>query len=378
MYDYLIIGAGSAGCAIAHFLNKAGKSVAIIDRDGVASGASGAAGAFLSPLAGKKNPYNSFVNDSLTFSLDFYEKLSSESFIKKGVLRVADENFSKDSLNELENEYYSSQKLRTISSDFKDIEGFFYKEAAYINPSEILHKMIEGCDLYIKEIIELKYEDEIYSADGVKTKNIILTQGVSNSLVDSPYIGLSPIFGLRLDAKTTTKVPFNIHKSISISTNKKDNTIAIGATQQRHDSSEIFCNTSCDKCSFYVDDEKAQVEYLLNKANELIELKDLEVIKTYTGARSSIKSYFPVVGKLVDYNASLKKYPSIKNGTMIPKESLLYHPNIYIINALGSRGFVFAPYLAKILSQYLLENLEIPSEISTQKLFFKYARKKVA
>jgi glycine/D-amino acid oxidase-like deaminating enzyme len=377
VYDYLIVGAGAAGCAIAHFLKKAGKSVAIIDRDGVAFGASGAAGAFLSPLAGKKNLYNSFVNDSLSFSLDFYKELSSESFIKKGVLRVADENFSKDRLNEIENEHYSSEKLQALSIDFKEIDGFFYKDAGHINPAEISKKMIEGCDFYKKEILELKYENTIYNADGIKAKNIILTQGVSSSLVDAPYIELSPIFGLRIDAKTSTKIPFNIHKSISISTNKRDNTIAIGATQQRHDSKEMLCNTSCDKCSFYVDDEKAQVEYLLEKASELIELRDLEVIKIYKGARASIKSYFPVVGELIDYDATLEKYPSIKNGTKIPKGSLLYHPNIFIINALGSRGFVFAPYLAKILSQYLLEKTEIPEEISTQKLFFKYARKKV-
>ena len=376
MYDYLIVGAGAAGCAIAHFLKKAGKSVAIIDRDGIASGASGAAGAFLSPLAGKKNLYNSFVNDSLSFSLDFYEKLSSESFIKKGVLRVADENFSKDRLNEIENEHYSSEKLQALSIDFKEIDGFFYKDAGHINPAEISKKMVEGCDFYKKEILELKYENTIYNADGIKAKNIILTQGVSSSLVDAPYIELSPIFGLRIDAKTSTKIPFNIHKSISISTNKRDNTITIGATQQRHDSKEMLCNTSCDKCSFYVDDEKAQVEYLLEKASELIELRDLEVIKIYKGARASIKSYFPVVGELIDYDATLEKYPSIKNGTKIPKESLLYHPNIFIINALGSRGFVFAPYLAKILSQYLLEKTDIPEEISTQKLFFKYVRKK--
>lgn len=376
MYDYLIIGAGAAGCGIAHFLKEAGKNVAIIDRDGVASGASGAAGAFLSPLAGKKNPYNSFVNDSLTFSLDFYEKLSSSSLIKNGVLRVADENFSKDSLNEIENEFYSSEKLQTLSNDFKDIEGFYYKDAGHINPSEIAKKMIEDCDFYKIDVTDLKYEDGVYEASSIKAKNIILTQGVSTSLIDAPYIELSPIFGLRLDAKTTTKIPFNIHKSISISTNKHDSTIAIGATQQRHDASFMECNTTCDKCSFYVDSEKEQVEYLLAQAKELIDLKDLEVVKTYKGARASIKSYFPVVGELIDYEASLKKYPSISNGTKIPKESLLYHPNLYIINALGSRGFVFAPYLAKILSQHLLEKKDIPDEISAQKLFFKYARKK--
>jgi len=75
IYDFLIIGAGSAGCSTAYFLRKSGKKVAIIDREGIAGGASGVAGAFLSPLPGKQNLYNTFVNDALNFSIDFYEKL---------------------------------------------------------------------------------------------------------------------------------------------------------------------------------------------------------------------------------------------------------------------------------------------------------------
>lgn len=63
IYDFLIIGAGSAGCCMAYFLNKEGKSVALTDREGIAGAASGAAGAFLSPLPGQKNIYNSLVNE---------------------------------------------------------------------------------------------------------------------------------------------------------------------------------------------------------------------------------------------------------------------------------------------------------------------------
>ncbi len=75
VYDFLIIGAGSAGCCSALFFNKkVGKKVAIVDREGIAGGASGAAGAFLSPLPGKKNTYNTFVNEALNF---FYRFLRS-------------------------------------------------------------------------------------------------------------------------------------------------------------------------------------------------------------------------------------------------------------------------------------------------------------
>jgi glycine/D-amino acid oxidase-like deaminating enzyme len=378
IYDYLIIGAGSAGCCVAHFLHQEGKSVAIVDREGIAGGASGAAGAFLSPLPGKKNLYNSLVNDALNFSIDFYKNLLPNIVEKKGVLRIPNNNFNKDKLAQsyIKYSYYDTQKLKNISKNFMDIDGYFYENAAVIEPTEISKKLIENCDFYKKDIKKLDFKDGIYNIDEIKAKNIILAQGVSTSLVEIPYMKISPIFGLRIDVKTTTKIPFNIHKSISVSTNKQDGTVSIGATHERHDNAILECLTTCDKCPFYVNSEQGQIETLLKQAQELIKLEDLKVVKIYKGARATIKSYFPVIGKVIDYEKSLEKYPSIKNGTKIPPDSLEYFENLYIINALGSRGFVFGPYLAKILTQNILHNTPIQKEISTQKLFYKTARAK--
>ncbi|WP_294961866.1 FAD-dependent oxidoreductase, partial [Sulfurimonas sp.] len=136
IYDYIIIGAGSAGCSTAYFLAKSGKKVALVDREGIAGGASGAAGAFLSPLPGKKNNYNTLVNEALNFSIDFYEKLISSSVNKKGVLRVANDNFSKEKLenNDIAYEYFDNKELNNISKKFQNIDGYFYKDAAVIEP----------------------------------------------------------------------------------------------------------------------------------------------------------------------------------------------------------------------------------------------------
>ncbi|MFA6195704.1 MAG: FAD-dependent oxidoreductase [Sulfurimonas sp.] len=377
IYDFLIIGAGSAGSAMAYFLHKEGKSVALADREGIAGGASGAAGAFLSPLPGQKNIYNSLVNDALDFSLDFYKTFLLEAVDAKGVLRVANDNFTQDKLaqNNIKYDYFDTQKLKSISDDFMNIDGYFYENAAVVEPIQICKKLTQECDFYKKDIKELSFKDGFYSVDEVRARNIILAQGVSKPLVEIPYMKIAPIFGLRIDVQTTTKIPFNIHKSISISTNKQDGTVSIGATHERHDSAKMECISTCDKCAFYANSEQSQVQTLLKQADELIKLKDLEIVKIYKGARATIKSYFPVIGKAVNYERSLEKYPSLKNGTKIPQESLSYYPNLYIINALGSRGFVFAPYLAKILTQNILHNEPIPKEITTQKLFFKMARK---
>ena len=378
IYDFLIIGAGSAGSNCAYALNKAGKKVAIVDKEGIAKGASGAAGAFLSPLPGKKNPYNSLVNSALDYSIDFYEKLLPDTLRKKGVLRVSNDNFDKDKLegNELDYKYLDSNELLKSSNKFKDIDGYFYSNAAILNPSDICEYLVKDCDFYQKNVDELKRIDGYYHFEDLKAKNIILAQGVNTPLINYPYVKISPMFGLKIDVKTSTNVPFNIHKSISVSANKKDGTVAIGATQQNHSSVATECATTCDKCPFYVDNDKEDIESLIKQSKELIKLDNLEIVKISKGARATIKSYFPVVGKIIDYDSSIKKYPSIKNGTKIPEELLEYYPNIYTINALGSRGFVFGPYLANILKENILDEVDIPKDISLEKLFYKMARTK--
>lgn len=376
-YDFLIIGAGSAGCNIAHYLQKKGKKIAIADKEGVAGGGSGAAGAFLSPLPGKENLYNTFINNALEFSLKFYEEFSLDAIVKKGVLRVANENFDTEKLkkNSIKNRYYTHDELQEISQNFNSIDGYFYENAAILNPHEICKKLIEKCDFYKEDIKELVYEDGFYLFKNSKAKNVILAQGVIKPLIKTPYMEISPIFGVKIDVKTTTKIPFNIHKSISISTNTNDDLVAIGATKERHDTSKMECLTSCEKCDFYVNSEQGQIETLLREANELIKLENLEVVKIYRGARATIKSYFPTIGRAINYEESLKKHPSIKNGTKIPSDLLEYFPSIYLINALGSRGFVVAPYLAELLGENILNNTKIPKELSSENLFYKMARK---
>ncbi|MEE8588138.1 MAG: FAD-dependent oxidoreductase [Sulfurimonadaceae bacterium] len=378
IYDFLIIGAGSAGCNCAYALNKAGQKVAIVDKEGVAKGASGAAGAFLSPLPGKKNSYNSLVNNALKYSIDFYESLIPQAITKKGVLRVPSDNFDKIKLKEnaLEYEYKDTKKLQDISKSFRNIDGYLYRNAAVINPSEVCNKLIEGCDFYIQDVQELVFKDGIYRIEGLKAKNIILTQGVNTPIVNYPYVNISPVFGVKIDVNSSTKVPFNIHKSISISADKQDGTISIGATKQNHFGEQLVCTTTCDKCMFYINNDEEDVKSLLNQADELIDLHDLEVVEIHKGARATIKSYFPVVGKIINYENSIKKYPSIKNGTKIPGDLLEYYPNIYTVNALGSRGFVFGPYLANILKENILDGIDIPKEISLEKHFYKMARTK--
>ena len=109
----------------------------------------------LQELPGKKNIYNSLVNDALDFSLDFYKTLLAEAVDAKGVLRVVNDNFTQDKLvqNNIKYDYFDNQKLKSISDDFMNIDGYFYENAAVIEPIQICKKLTQECDFYKKDII---------------------------------------------------------------------------------------------------------------------------------------------------------------------------------------------------------------------------------
>lgn len=126
----------------------------------------------MSPLAGVENSYNRFINSALEYALEFYEKEVPNSIVKKGVLRVANDNFDTTKLqtNSIKNRFISTNELKEISQNFTKIDGYFYENAAILNPHEVCKKLIENCDFYSLHVEALRYEDGFYLFDDFKSK----------------------------------------------------------------------------------------------------------------------------------------------------------------------------------------------------------------
>jgi glycine/D-amino acid oxidase-like deaminating enzyme len=356
MLDFAIIGGGVSGVNIAYLLSSK-YSVAIFTKETLGDGASGAAGAFLSPLLGKKNPYNIFVNEALNYSLEFYSKLNLDFFYKTNLFRIPN---SKIPLQKLLDD---SKIFDSKEYSFNKIDGVLLENAGVIDSIKALKYLSKNIEVHENfEVKKLEFINNRWIIDDkIEAKNIILTTGASKHLLNSNSIDITPYFGQRIEIETSTKVPFNIHKDISISKTKDGNRVTIGATKDRDAKLNIY---------------KEHSQKLLDSANEIIKLEDIKIIDEKSGYRATLKSYFPVVGKIIDEDKSIEKFPHILNGTYVPNNKLIYYPNSYIINGVGSRGFVLAPYLAKILFEYIENQTEIDKNISTQKLFFKWARRK--
>ena len=98
--EVVIVGGGIAGCAVAYYLTTLGVKPIVVEREGVASAASGYAqgGLYLMSGAGLDGPLYPFAVESLRLHQDLYPMLKEETEIdsqlsSKSVLAIAfDEN----------------------------------------------------------------------------------------------------------------------------------------------------------------------------------------------------------------------------------------------------------------------------------------------
>jgi len=382
-YDYIIIGAGIAGCSTAYFLNKYSKSVLLIDKnEKVAFGASGAAGAFLSPLLGKPNKLKDLITKSLKFSTSFYRDLNSKSFSNDGVCRIPKNNEDREKFNS----YKPYMDFEYSELD----EGYFFNIGSWINPLEI-------CELLTKDIKKkLNYDvSSIIQADKswilnnqIKAKKIILCTGANTKLIKEDYFDIRAVWGQKIDILTSTCVDINYHKECSISRALKEDDknlfkVSIGATHHRLDCDKNICNYCVEVAKLNKDCSKCYTKETVNKdslklidlADDIIKLDDVNVIDVKIGARASSTDYFPMLGRLIDSNKSFEKFPHLINGTHIKEEMLEKIENLYVLNGVGGRGFVLSPYLANELVENIVSNKKLDETISTYRLFKRWAKK---
>lgn len=357
-YDYVIIGAGISGCSVAYELAKYNDNILLIDKNiDVATGASGAAGAFLSPLLGKPNLFKDLVTKSLKYSTTFYQKNFPKYFNNCGTTRIPQ---NKDD----EEKFQSYIPFMDFEYEKED-KGYYFKIGSVLDSFEICKEMILSCkdnveEKFSYEVTKLKYKNDIWLLnDEIETKNIIFTSGSDVSLIDQFYLKIRSVWGQRIDITTSTTFPHNYHKACSISQSKFLNDdkykVSIGATHHR----DVDGITDIDANSLE----------LLSKANNIKKLDDVNIVNHHIGARACSVDYFPIVGNIIDSKKTLEEFPYLVNGTNVKTKRFSRFKNAYILTGVGGRGFVLAPYLAKELVNNIINSEEIDNSIKIDRLF---------
>jgi len=344
-FDFIIIGGGIAGLLAAYELKE--YNTLLIDEDGIlTSGASAAAGAFLFPKVGFDTAYTRFINNAIVDSLKFYEKAGVNTH-KIGVTLLPRDERDIEKFKKYEKE---------IRLPFeKKYGGFFFKDGGVVFPEDVKEKI--KVDYEAVQVKDLYKEGEYWRVGGYKTKNVILATG-HKALIDIPYINIRPIWGERIEGRGEIKevLPCHFHKNCSLT--EINGMIKIGATHKRN----------CPDCR----ENEEEAYELIDKAKEIVDIQNFKISKIIGGFRAASVDYFPVVGKIIDVDETLKMNPKIVKGEK-PK-FLSFIEGLYIVNGMGGRGFSNAYACAKALKKHIVENKDL-GILDSKRLFIKWARK---
>ncbi len=376
-FDFIIIGGGIAGLLTAYELRE--YNTLLIDENGVlTSGASAAAGAFLFPKVGFNTTYTEFINNAIISALRFFKSVGVDTH-----------NFGVTILPRDERDIEKFKRYeKDISLPYeKRNGGFFFKDGGVVFPQDVKEKI--NIDYEIKKIDNIHKNGDYWRVGEYKTKNVILATG-HKTLIDIPYINIRAVWGERIEGKgelrmengelriekgelrienersefghlksggvENGKLNMLFHKNCSVGV--IDGMIKIGATHKRN----------CLECK---ENEEEALE-LIEKAREIIDIRNFKISKIIGGFRAASVDYFPIIGKIIDTNKTLKNNPKIIKGE-IPK-TINYIDGLYIINGMGGRGFSNAYICAKALKEHILNGKDL-GVLDTKRLFIKWARR---
>ncbi len=123
-------------------------------------------------------------------------------------------------------------------------------------------------------------------------------------------------------------------------------------------------------------DIKAGRAELLEKAQKTLLLNNIEIIRDYTGLRSGSNDYLPILGPLIDAEATFQKHPKLREASaVVDPGQYVYYPGLTMINGSGGYGFVLAPYLAEMLSDHLINGRAIDTQLLPERFFTRWIKK---
>ena len=335
MYDFIIVGTGSAGAHTAYFLAKYGAKVAVVEQYEIGAGGSGAAGAFISPRIGKGGPIQRWTNEAFRYCVEFYK--NSPHFYPTGLLRLPKdgEDFS--------------QVMMDVEYELKD-GGFFFPQAGVLKAKPHLEALLKNIDVIYTKAYP-KFGKGVVEVAGRKAKHLILATGAWDELLDVAYLRIGKTSGVRFDLRSDLALPYSIHKKVSISANL-DGIVSIGATHQRLDTPS----------------RPQPLSMLFEEAKKMVGEFRYRIEQMYCGVRSSVNDHLPIVGELASALPKVKNFKHF-DFAQIPKR------NVSIVGGLGGRGFVFGPFVGDMLARHLIDNEPIPKELDVDRYVVRYLKK---
>ncbi|WGD33653.1 FAD-binding oxidoreductase [Olleya sp. YS] len=337
--DYIIVGCGLAGISFAEKLKSNNKSFVVFDDNSQQS--SIVAGGLYNPVTLKRFTPVWKSEKQLDLALPVYQKLEKDLKIqldykiavKRRFASIEEQNdwFSRSDrpgLKPFLNTTLSENNNPKIKAEFKLGEVL---QTGRIDTKLLIKKYRQALsknELFITNRFD--YDKLIMDDNGIQYKNIrakhiIFAEGFG--VKRNPFFNQLPLQGSKGQLLTIHAPDLNLDyvlKSSVFIIPLGDNMYRIGATYEQN-----------DKTNKTTQEAK---ELLLNRLKTFTDF-DFEVVNHVAGVRPTVKDRKPLVGRHQTHN------------------------NVYVLNGMGSRGVMIAPYIANQLYNCIENNTPLDSEI---------------
>lgn len=345
--DYIIVGAGLAGLSFAHICLKNKKSVVVIDNAQRTS--SKVAGGMFNPVVLKRFTSIWEADAQLKLADAFYpeiEQMLNATFYHKLPI------YRKFATVEEQNNWFlacdhpvTAPYLNTtlFKEHFPFIKSDYYFGEVYNTGFLNVNLFVQSYQKYLFEermIItesfqyeDLMISDSFVSYKNIQAKQIVFAEGFS--MLNNPFFNYLPLDGTKGELLYVKIPDLKLHSII------KSNVFIIPVGNDIYKVGATY--NWQDKTDDLTEDAKQE---LVEGLEKLID-GSYEIIEHVAGVRPTVKDRRPLVG--LHYK----------------------HKNTYILNGLGTRGVLLAPYLADKLFLNIENNVPLDPNINVARYYKK-------
>lgn len=364
IYDFCILGAGLAGLSLADSLSEAEATTVVIDKSGVAAGASGTPGALVNPATGRRATKAWRAEDCYKAISENLQKVSAFAgpdkpfYHNNGLLRPAlmgkmarkmRKQYDKTSWPDGWCIWKNESEIKEIHPGINCVDGGLWLPIGLsVNSGEYLAAYAayleeQGVNFILHADVRVKPDKNSWIVDtgdaNILTKNLVFATGFRT--INNQYWNWLPIHSIKgqLAEFELPEGKLSFTHSISslgyISNVNGSNSFVQGSTYE-HDFEDLSTDSEGEQ---YL---RKRMRRTLPRLEERVQVK-----KRWAGVRASTPDKKPILGT----------HPEIEN--------------LQVFTGLGSKGLLYSKYLSDHLARHLLESEPLISEVSINR--FDYA-----
>ena len=364
--NILIIGAGIAGCSLAHFLANSGWNVTILEsEDDIAQGGSGNPVAAIYPkFMLNDEAYNDFMLKSFRFTTAWIRRLGlnevdyrfdgaieilEEAYAQKLEINLSGKITDKEIFFSLINESILNKYLIENNSS-----GLFFHQGGWVNPIALCRQLINHSNIKIIthqkiKSIEKSIDEWTLETEDQKTFNsshVAICNASSLNQFDLTQHLHTDAFRGQINWINSTS--FQMPPIVTC-----DEGYLAPLIQNKHIFGSTYAMNDLDK-DLRISDTKKNIASIKKIHREFYNhCEAQESIHGRVAWRASTRDRKPYVGRVFD-NQLLGK---MRVRELARANQLPWLKDLYIASGFGSRGFTFAPYCTSVLANLINNNL---------------------